>query len=67
MIERGAVRGVRYRTEDGTHEVRARLAVGTDGRFSLLRRLAGLEADATRARMREGLGPGNMPARYHTR
>jgi 2-polyprenyl-6-methoxyphenol hydroxylase-like FAD-dependent oxidoreductase len=47
VIERGAVRGVRYRTEDGAHEVRARLTVGTDGRFSRLRRLAGLEAGAS--------------------
>jgi 2-polyprenyl-6-methoxyphenol hydroxylase-like FAD-dependent oxidoreductase len=46
VIERGVVRGVRYRTQDRTHEVRARLTVGTDGRFSRLRRLAGLEADA---------------------
>lgn len=46
VIERGVVRGVRYRTEDGTHEVRARLTVGADGRFSRLRRLAGLEAGA---------------------
>ena len=40
------VLGVRYRSEDGTHcEVRAGLTVGTDGRFSRLRKLAGLEAD----------------------
>ncbi|MDQ4063302.1 MAG: FAD-dependent oxidoreductase [Actinomycetota bacterium] len=40
------VLGVRYRSEDGTLcEVRAGLTVGTDGRFSRLRKLAGLEAD----------------------
>jgi 2-polyprenyl-6-methoxyphenol hydroxylase-like FAD-dependent oxidoreductase len=44
--EDGVVRGVRWRDseEDLTHEVRARLTVGTDGRFSRLRKLAGLEA-----------------------
>jgi 2-polyprenyl-6-methoxyphenol hydroxylase-like FAD-dependent oxidoreductase len=36
---------VRYRGEDGAREVRAQLTVGTDGRFSRLRRLTG--ADAT--------------------
>ncbi len=46
--EDGVVRGVRWRDseEDLTHEVRARLTVGTDGRFSRLRKLAGLEAAA---------------------
>ncbi len=46
IFEGGVVRGVRWRSsgEDGTREVRARLTVGTDGRFSRLRRLAGLEA-----------------------
>src|SRR3712207_1001941 len=44
IIEGGRVRGVRYRGEDGTHEVRAQLTVGTDGRFSQLRKLAGLGA-----------------------
>lgn len=37
------VRGVRYRTRDGWHEVRTQLVVGADGRFSRLRGLAGLE------------------------
>ena len=48
VIEGGVVRGVRWRDpgEEGTHEVRARLTVGTDGRFSRLRRLAGLGAAA---------------------
>jgi 2-polyprenyl-6-methoxyphenol hydroxylase-like FAD-dependent oxidoreductase len=39
--EAGQVRGVRYRARDGWHEVRAPLTVGTDGRFSRLRKLAG--------------------------
>ena len=42
--ENGAVAGVRYRGADGgEHEVRAQLTVGTDGRFSIVRRLAGFE------------------------
>jgi 2-polyprenyl-6-methoxyphenol hydroxylase-like FAD-dependent oxidoreductase len=41
--EDGVVRGVRYRTTDGWHEVRALLTVGADGRFSRLRHLAGFE------------------------
>ena len=41
--EDGQVRGVRYRAHDGWHEVRARLVVGADGRFSRLRRLAGFK------------------------
>src|SRR5919202_2945901 len=41
--EDGVVRGVRYGGEEGLCEVRAMLTVGTDGRFSRLRRLAGLE------------------------
>ena len=43
--EDGIVRGVRYGGEDGLHEVRAGLTAGTDGRFSRLRRLAGLEPE----------------------
>lgn len=40
----GVVRGVRYRDrEDRWHEVRARLTVAADGRFSKLRHLAGIE------------------------
>jgi 2-polyprenyl-6-methoxyphenol hydroxylase-like FAD-dependent oxidoreductase len=40
----GQCAGVRYTRQDGTHgEVRALLTVATDGRFSRLRRLAGLE------------------------
>ena len=39
--EDGVVRGVRYRTPSGWHEVRALLTVGADGRFSMIRHLAG--------------------------
>jgi 2-polyprenyl-6-methoxyphenol hydroxylase-like FAD-dependent oxidoreductase len=42
--EGGAVRGVRYRSDDGWHELRAPLTVGADGRFSKVRHLAGLRA-----------------------
>jgi 2-polyprenyl-6-methoxyphenol hydroxylase-like FAD-dependent oxidoreductase len=41
--EHGKVRGVRYRANDGWHEVRAVLTVGADGRFSRIRKLAGFE------------------------
>ena len=42
--ENGAVVGVRYLGADGAeHELRANLTVGTDGRFSVVRRLAGFE------------------------
>jgi len=41
--EDGAVRGLRYQGRDGWHEVRALLTVGADGRFSRVRRLAGME------------------------
>ena len=46
--EDGVVQGVRWRDpeENLTHEVRARLTVGTDGRFSRMRKLAGLETVA---------------------
>jgi 2-polyprenyl-6-methoxyphenol hydroxylase-like FAD-dependent oxidoreductase len=47
VITDGVVRGVRYRGEDGWHEVRALLTVGTDGRSSMTRRLAGFEAVGT--------------------
>jgi 2-polyprenyl-6-methoxyphenol hydroxylase-like FAD-dependent oxidoreductase len=47
LEEEGQVRGVRYRALDGWHEVRALLTVGTDGRFSRLRRLAGFEPIAS--------------------
>jgi len=41
--ENGAVVGVRYLGSDGERELRAKLTVGTDGRFSIVRRLAGFE------------------------
>lgn len=41
--EEGVVRGVRYRTKKGLHDIRAGLVVGADGRFSQLRKLAGFE------------------------
>jgi 2-polyprenyl-6-methoxyphenol hydroxylase-like FAD-dependent oxidoreductase len=42
--EQGIVRGVQYSGPDGLlHEVRATLTVGADGRFSQVRRLAGIE------------------------
>ncbi|MGB3635589.1 MAG: FAD-dependent oxidoreductase [Rubrobacteraceae bacterium] len=37
------VYGVRYESDDGKHEVRARLTVGADGRGSRMRKLAGFE------------------------
>jgi 2-polyprenyl-6-methoxyphenol hydroxylase-like FAD-dependent oxidoreductase len=43
IIEGDVVRGVRYRSDRGLHEVRAVLTVGADGRASRVRRMAGLE------------------------
>jgi len=43
LKENGTMRGVRYLAPDGAHEIRSPLTVGADGRFSLLRRLAGFE------------------------
>jgi 2-polyprenyl-6-methoxyphenol hydroxylase-like FAD-dependent oxidoreductase len=43
VVEDGVVRGVRYLAPDGVHEIRAPLTVGADGRFSLLRKLSGIE------------------------
>lgn len=43
VIENGIVRGVRYLAPDGLREIRALLTVAADGRFSLLRKLAGIE------------------------
>jgi 2-polyprenyl-6-methoxyphenol hydroxylase-like FAD-dependent oxidoreductase len=40
--EAGVVRGVRCRGHDGAHEIRAALTVAADGRFSTVRKLAGL-------------------------
>ncbi len=43
LVEKeGAVAGVRYRASDGWHEVRSALTVGADGRFSRVRKLAGI-------------------------
>jgi 2-polyprenyl-6-methoxyphenol hydroxylase-like FAD-dependent oxidoreductase len=41
--EDGVVRGVRYRADDGWHEVHAALTVGADGRSSRIRKLAKFE------------------------
>lgn len=41
--ENGRIRGVRYLSIDGWHEVRAVLTVGADGRFSKVRHLGGFE------------------------
>jgi 2-polyprenyl-6-methoxyphenol hydroxylase-like FAD-dependent oxidoreductase len=41
--ENGAVRGVYYRKGAGLHELRATLTVGADGRFSRVRKLAGMQ------------------------
>src|SRR5215475_2039066 len=41
--ENGVVRGVRYLGADGERELRASLTVGADGRFSMIRKLAGFE------------------------
>ena len=44
LVEQGGmVCGVRYVAPDGTHELRANLTVGADGRFSQIRKLAGFE------------------------
>src|SRR5581483_8600791 len=42
----GLVRGVRYTVDGQRRELRATLTVGADGRFSVVRRLAGLPAAA---------------------
>ncbi len=41
--EAGVVRGVRYHGPQGKGELRAALTVGADGRFSIVRKLAGME------------------------
>ncbi|HKQ52846.1 MAG TPA: FAD-dependent oxidoreductase [Pyrinomonadaceae bacterium] len=43
IVEDKVVRGVRYREDDGWHEVRAQLTVGADGRGSRVRHLMGME------------------------
>jgi 2-polyprenyl-6-methoxyphenol hydroxylase-like FAD-dependent oxidoreductase len=45
------VKGVRYRAHDGWHEVHALLTVGTDGRFSRMRKLAAFEPIASSSPM----------------
>jgi 2-polyprenyl-6-methoxyphenol hydroxylase-like FAD-dependent oxidoreductase len=45
--EDGVVRGVRYQTDDGIHELRALLTVGADGRFSRVRHVAGIQPVGT--------------------
>lgn len=47
IVENGNVCGVYYRGQQGRQEIRAVLTVGTDGRFSRIRRLAGFEAVKT--------------------
>lgn len=47
--EDGVVCGVRYRSGNTWHAVRAALTVGADGRFSRVRRLAQLEGSRTAA------------------
>ncbi len=47
VTEQGVVKGVRYQTAEGWHELRASLTFGADGRFSRLRKLAGLPAVKT--------------------
>lgn len=47
ISENGAVRGVRYEQDGNHHELRALLTVGADGRFSRIRRLAGIEPVGT--------------------
>ncbi|HTB95087.1 MAG TPA: FAD-dependent oxidoreductase [Candidatus Sulfotelmatobacter sp.] len=43
LEENAALRGVRYQAPDGVHDIRSALTVGADGRFSIMRRLAGFE------------------------
>lgn len=49
--EEGVVRGVRYRTPEGEHEIRASLVVAADGRRSALRAAAGLRPEELGAPM----------------
>lgn len=45
--EDGRVRGVRIRTREGTEELRADLTVAADGRFSTVRKVAGMQPITT--------------------
>ena len=47
LEEGGVIRGVRYETHDGAHEVRAALTVAADGRHSRVRERSGLEVVET--------------------
>lgn len=47
--EKGAVCGVRYKADEGVQELRAPLTVGADGRFSMMRKLAGFAETAIKA------------------
>jgi 2-polyprenyl-6-methoxyphenol hydroxylase-like FAD-dependent oxidoreductase len=49
--EDGMIRGVRYRGQGGWHEVRSQLTIAADGRFSSVRKLAGMELIETAAPM----------------
>jgi 2-polyprenyl-6-methoxyphenol hydroxylase-like FAD-dependent oxidoreductase len=49
--EAGAIRGVGYAAGDESTDLRATLTVGCDGRFSRVRKLAGLESTPQSARM----------------
>jgi 2-polyprenyl-6-methoxyphenol hydroxylase-like FAD-dependent oxidoreductase len=44
VIENDGVCGVRYAAHDGRYEVRALVTIGTDGRFSMMRKLGGFQA-----------------------
>lgn len=46
VTDEGRVTGVRYRHQGAEHELRCGLVVAADGRFSRLRKLAGLEAES---------------------
>lgn len=43
ITEASIVRGVRYRTANGESQLRAMLTIGADGRFSTVRKLAGMQ------------------------
>jgi len=44
LEEEGRVVGVRYRTKEGFQDLRALVVIGSDGRFSMVRKLAGMVA-----------------------
>lgn len=51
--ENGAIRGVVYRADDGFHEVRSLVVIAADGRFSRVRRLAGMTATPLKGSQRD--------------